>query len=502
MRAWLDRRFGAGESGLTMIEVLVASVVLVLGAAATFGVLGAATKNAQRAKASQVALDLAQEELERLHSIPYEDLAVEWKPDATSNPKDPNSRISGNLFALKRGNPNQAYFPVVVDAENGVSPESEFFTGDSEKGGITGTLYRYVVWRDDPSCTTEECEASEQDYKQIVVAVKPTRSVSQGGESGYVEVQSAVTAPPEEAEPTPEEKEEEEKEHEEEEKENENNGGGSGTDVTAQQFFLTDTACALGGTTVRQEITSDHLLHNTLGTCASGPQTGSAKLGAPDVLSLSGPPDLYPEDETLPSLHDYADDFYLEPTPDTDKGVQIRRDDTSGCHYNPTGVTNPESQVHRWVTDPLPKAFEMGGKVTLEFYTRTLNDALYTGTLCVFLFEREVISGEGEPLEEEDTMLIDTGSGNPYWTYEPEGNGYWPRNSWAKIRLTMEFQEAPRTIEKDHRLGVALSVDRANTPADAIPIMYDHPNYATRLEVDTETPLEVPGSEEEEEEGG
>ena len=496
MGAWLERRFGGGEAGLTMIEVLVASVVLVLGAGATFGVLGAATKNAQRAKASQVALDLAQEELERLHSIPYEDLAVNPMPTATSNPQDPNSRISGNLFALKRGNPNQAYFPVVVDEETGVSPESDFFTGDSEKGGITGTLYRYVVWRNDPSCTTEECEESEQDYKQIVVAVKPNRPVSQGGESGYVEVQSAVTAPPTEAEPTQEEKEEEEKEHEEEEKENEN-GGGSGTDVTAQQFFLTDTACALGGTTVRQEITSDHLLHNTLGTCAGGPQTGSAKLGAPDALSLAGPPDPYPEDETLPVLHDYADDFYLEPTPDTDKGVQIRRDDTSGCHYDPTGATNPESQVHRWVTDPLPKAFEMGGKVTLEFYTRTLNDALYTGTLCTYLFERQE-SGPAEAPVATDTMLIDTDTGNPYWTYEPEGNGYWPRNSWAKIRLTMEFQEAPRVVPANRRIGVALSVDRANTPADAIPIMYDHPNYATRIEVDTKTPLVVPGGGEEE----
>jgi hypothetical protein len=94
-------------------------------------------------------------------------------------------------------------------------------------------------------------------------------------------------------------------------------------------------------------------------------------------------------------------------------------------------------------------------------------------------------------------MLIGTGDGNPYWTYRPEGNGYWPRNYWAKIRLTMEFQEAPRVIPANRRLGVALSVDRANTPADAIPIMYDHPNYPTRLEVDTKTPLEGGATEEE-----
>lgn len=508
MRPRLDRHFGGGEAGLTLIEVLVASFVLVLGAAATFGVLGAATKNAQRAKSTQVALDLAQEELERLRTLPYDCeevpagescLAVNRMPEATSNPKDPNSRISGNLFALRRS-PLGAYFPVdVIEAEKGVDPESDFFTGDSENGGVRGTLYRYVVWRDDPSCSEEAC-AGTQDYKQIVVAVKPDRAVSQGGEAGYVEVQSAVTEPAlEEAEVSPEQKEQEEKEAEEEAEEEE--GPGNSSDVTAQQFFLSDTPCAASGETVRQEITADHLLHNTLGTCASGAQTGTT-VGAPDALLLAGPPDPFPEDEALPVLHDYADDFYLEPTPDTDKGVQIRRDDTSGCHYDPAGATNPESQVHRWVTDEMPKAYEARGKVTLEFYTRTLNDALYTGTLCVFLFEREEEEKEGQPVAT-DEKLIDTVTGNLYWAYQPEGNGYWPRNSWAKIRLTMRFQEAPRTIDEGHRLGVALSVDRANTPADAIPIMYDHPNYATRLEVDTKTPLDVVAEEEGgEEEGG
>jgi hypothetical protein len=48
----------------------------------------------------------------------------------------------------------------------------------------------------------------------------------------------------------------------------------------------------------------------------------------------------------------------------------------------------------------------------------------------------------------------------------------------------------PQAILKDQRLGVALTVDAGTTPADAIPVMYDHPNYPTRLEVDTTTPFE------------
>jgi hypothetical protein len=258
--------------------------------------------------------------------------------------------------------------------------------------------------------------------------------------------------------------------------------------VTAQQFFLTDMPCSATGTTIREEISGDHLLHNTLGTCASGPQTGTT-IGAPDALILGAPPDPDPEDETNPALYDYANDGYLEPTPDTDKGVQIRHDDTSGCNYSPTGTVHPEAQVHRWVADPFAADFKMNGKVTLEFYTRTLDDALYHGTLCVYLFDRHE-TGSGEETKATDALLNNKETSLGYWVYTPQGNGFWPRNAWTKVRLTMEFPGAPYTIPKGDRLGVALSVDPGNTDADAIPIMYDHPNYPTRLEVDTTTPTE------------
>jgi hypothetical protein len=470
MTVWLNKRLLSGsESGLTIIEVLVAAVVLVLGAAATFGVLAAATKNAQRAKSTQVALDLAQEEMERLHSVPYDSLAVNSHPKTSSSPLNPGFRVNGEEFALKRS-PVGGYGQLVIDEQKGVSPESQFFSGDTEHGGIRGKLYRYVVWRDDPTCPDSECPGPD-DYKQIVVAVQPDRAVSQGGESGYVEVQSQLTNPEAAENEPPDDEGDPEPD--------------PGPTVTAQQFYLSDTPCAASGQTTRVEPTSDHLLHNTLGTCASGLRNGPKDPGAPDALLSSDPPDPAPEDPSIPVLRDYSDDFYLEPTPDTDKGLQIRRDDTVGCNYDPTGTTNPESQIHRWVTDPMSSTFEMGGKVTLEFYTRTLNDELYPGTLCAYLFER---SETGNPPIATDERLTKKVDGTAYWTYE--GNPFWPRNVWTKVRLTMEFENAPHFIDIGHRLGVALSVERKGTPADAIPIMYDHPEYPTRIEVDSLTPLQ------------
>ena len=152
--------------------------------------------------------------------------------------------------------------------------------------------------------------------------------------------------------------------------------------------------------------------------------------------------------------------------------MQIRKDDTNGCHYVPTGTTNPESQIHRWVTDPMAENFVMTEKVTLEFYTRSLNNDFSTGRACVFLYKRHEA---GSPLVATDTMLTNTIGATAYWTYTPAKNNAWPQK-WERIRLQMTFNGAPYTIPAGDRLGVALSVERANTPADALAFMYDHPD--------------------------
>ncbi len=464
---------GDREAGFTIVEVLVAIVILVIGALTTFSLLSAANRNTDRAKESQVALDLAQQELEALHSLTNKELALIKTPPHSSDSLDPNYRVSSGKFAIIR-EPLGSYRKLVVnegevEGESGkvieggvVVPSESFQTGD-----VSGTIHRYVVWANDTACGST-CPTS-QDYKQIVVTIKLDTPGNQAGERGYVEAQSNFVDPTDSSEKDPA-------------------ANSKGELVTAQQFYLTDTPCSSSGTTERQEVTEDHHLHNTLGTCASGLQTGTT-LGAPDTLLLGGPPDPAPEDPNDPALYDYSDDTNLEPTPDTDKGVQLERDDTGGCHYVPTATTNPAYRVHRWVTDPMKSAFKMTEKATLEFYTRTLDDLLYKGKLCVYLYKRHEV---GTPPVATDTLLTNKNGGTAYWTYAPEGGGYWPKKEWAKVRLTMVFNEAPYTIAIGDRLGVALSVERNGTSAedDLIPVMYDNPSEATRIEVDTSTPIE------------
>lgn len=457
-------RLGHSEDGFTIAEVLVAILILAIGSMTTFSLLSAATRNAQRAEASQVALEFAEQELEFLRSMESEELALTASPPHSTNTFSPNNRVTNGTFALQRS-PLGSYRDLVVNGgslygggsvEGGtIAPGPTSFTS----GDVKGKVYRYIVWRNDEKCTEANCPG-KQDYKQIVVAVKLDSLGNEAGERGYYEVQSNFIDPRDNAEgdPTP---------------------NASGNVVTAQQFFLTDTPCSSTGTTARQEITANHLLHNTLGTCAEGPQTGTT-LGAPDALLDSAAPPVA-EEEELPPEYDYSNDTYLDTTPDTGTGVQIRKDDTPGCHFTPAGTSNPQSQVHRWVTDPMAEKFEMLEKATLQFYSESINKSSAPGMVCVFLYKWKE---GGSP-----ALLTNTNGGTGYWTYAPSKNGNWP-TEWEKIRLTMTFNGSPVTIEPGERLGLALSVERANTGGDALSFMYDHPARPARLEVDTSTPLE------------
>lgn len=458
------------EEGFTIVEVLVAILIVSIGAMATFTLLSSATRNAQRAKGYQVALEYAEQELELLRSKEPGELALTSAPPASTNPLNPNYRVNdGNgTFALSR-EPRSNYQSLVWEGRplygGGVVPPGTVSPGPTSfnSGDVSGKVYRYIVWRNDDTCG-DECPGP-QDYKQIVVVVKLDTPGNETSERGYAEVQSNFVDPTDSSKNDPV-------------------AGPDGKVVTAQQFFLTDTPCAAGGETAHQEITGNHLLHNTLGTCESGAQTETTP-GAPDALLLGLPPDPDPEDPAIPAEYDYANDSYLDTSPDTGTGVQIRSDDTSGCHYVPTGTTNPESQIHRWVTDPMAADFVMQEQATLEFYTKSLNNSSAEGRACVFLYQRHE---EGSPVVAKDTLLTNLEGGTPYWAYWPDENKNWPQ-VWTKVRLTMTFNGAPYTIPAGDRLGVALSVERAHTGAEALSFMYDHPDHPSRLEIDTSTPI-------------
>jgi prepilin-type N-terminal cleavage/methylation domain-containing protein len=472
------RAHPSDEHGFTIVEVLVAMFIVSIAAMVTFGLLTDATRNVERAKANQVAVEFAEQELERLRSEADENLAMTSPlPSRSTNPFNPNYRIRDDEFALAR-EPLGEYGMLAYNGSEiegiGTSKEGGFITKGTvvpsepfESGNVKGRIYRYVVWRNDAACGTS-CP-TQQDYKQIVVAVRVDSAPNDPAQHGYFEVQSKFINPKRNSDTDPPKNKQ-------------------GNYTTAQQFYLSDTPCAASGETVRVEATADHLLHNTLGVCSNGLKTGNKEPGAPDALTLSPPAP--PAEPAVAALHDFASDVYLEPNPDTDKGLQIPRSTSTNCNsFTPTGTEHPESLVHRWVSDKMTANFEISGKVTLEIYSRTINNQPYSGGLCIYLFKREEPAGKFT-----DTRLKNLLGSTEYWLYAPPG--YWPLSEaqppleWKRVRVTMELSKTPETIPKDGRLGIALSVDPARTNASAIPIMYDFPTMASRLEVDTSTPLE------------
>src|SRR6185503_10746390 len=157
------------DEGFTLVEVLIAVVVMSFGVAATMRVFGAAGRTTVRAQQHEVGVQRAQAELDRLAALAYGELALTSTPPSSSDPKNPGNRVSGGNFAV-RGDLSEA---LVMAAEPGntakVEPGPQPFAVGPAGATITGSLYRYVTWRDE-SCPLNLCDGA-QNTKRVIVGV-------------------------------------------------------------------------------------------------------------------------------------------------------------------------------------------------------------------------------------------------------------------------------------------------------------------------------------------
>jgi type II secretory pathway pseudopilin PulG len=451
------------EAGFTLAEVVIAMMILMIGTLAVLQIFDASTRSAFRAEQSQAAINVAQREIEEIHNLDYDSVAMTSTPTFMSDPNDPRNRIDGTRFDASD---NGALFEMVRDGgsldEGGtvsggaVNPGPEEF----ESGDVTGTISRFVVWRNDPTCDPSVC-AGSQDLKRVIVAVK-LDDVAVSYDRPYIEVQSDFIDPDASF----------------------SSDLPTGNEVNVPQtFWLTDTTC---DQTSRQPIDTSggdlpaegHALHNTLGACVQGLQTG-VDPGAPDLLDVEPPPDEEPNGPSLPLAYDYATD--LEPEPDNDRGLQITRQNGDGCSFSGGTGADPHQKVHRWVTKRIQSfpvtSFEMTGSATVGLYLRTLGSAQHAVRVCTYLFRRtsETTSGStttwSDVTIDDDSFLVSNLTGD----------------SWQLEEFNLSFPAT--TIGLDDRLGFAISIERNGTPADTVQVLYDHPEQDGRLEVITSTPL-------------
>ena len=422
------RRRVAAQDGFTVVEILVASLIFAAGALAILQVLDVSARNAFRAEQGQVGINVAQRELEKLRQLDYEEVALTTTPAYQSDPKDPRNRISGTNFALNPNGTNPAEMAIKnVNGQTGgsISPGPTDFT----LGDVTGKIWRFVVWQDEPGCIAV-CPGTH-DYKRVIVVVKIDDQVI-SYDRPYQEVQSDITDP--------------------ESSLTSGGGSGGGALITAEQFFLSDTPCSTSSSDPpRQDITSDHPTHDTLSSCQA------ASTGKPDALLAEQAPDPAPDDPGNPALFDYANE--LEPAAGNgDNGLQMLRQDSNGCNPSPGGG-NAKKQIHRWVTRPLPVTFIATGSATLELYTRTIDDVNIPGAICIYLFKRATVAGvdirTAIPLTGVSSVVPDPFGFSCTTVSTPAvgkcSTAIWPRTAWGRARFNLNF--APNTqLQPNERL--------------------------------------------------
>jgi hypothetical protein len=450
MRVVGDRaaRRVTGEDGLTVVEVIVAGMILVVGSLGVLGMVDAATRNTFRVEQSQVVANVLQREMEEIKGLPYEEVALTTLPTHASNEADPNWRVEGTAFYTNR-NGTGGLKPLVYGGS--VAPGPESFEVDDVKGSI----YRYVVW--DKDCSPIWlCEGGEF-RKRIIVAVRLDTTAS-GGVRRYQEVQGQMVDP--EAEPS----------------ENPGPAPGGGT-ATPWLLWLTDATCDRSEPKMPLERAEegDHVGHNTRGTCATGPKSGNAP-GAPDLLWPEAPP---LSDET--PVYDYAIDVEPLGSPDHDKGLQLLVGKDCGAMPATMIATSPDSdpatfqKLHKWVTPPIPDAvtdLTLTGDATLSLWTQSIEGGVYAAQICAYLFVREAGA---------DVALLRPLDSLPYFTYS---GSPWPSSGWAQITVSLDFKSPTGgqvALAQGSRLGLAISVDDGS--GSGIQTLYDEPSFDSRIQL-------------------
>ena len=457
-----SRRSIRSESGFTIVEVMVAALILVIGAAALMTALAGARKATYRGEQSQVANDIAQREMEALRATPYTKLAMTSAPGHSTDQSDPRYRVSSGNFALGRDGSNPA--PMVVNggtlvkggtvSGGTVNPGPQPFTS----GDVSGTIQRFVVWQNDPRCQDLLCPGS-QDFKRAVVIVTLDATAS-GGVRQYVELQSDAINPTDSVGSNP-------------------NLPQLGTPTVAQQFWLSDRRCEQYTEPARTatNVASNHPTRDTRGlNCLD------TTADRPDALLTSAPDELLDIVDNL----DYATD--LEPTPpDADAGLQLDLPAADGCNLLP--ASRPANQEHFWVSQPVNKngSYVLKGGTTLKLFTRTINDVQVSGKLCVVVFVRTQRYTDATTTvpTTTDVQLAAGSVSKPNWA----------SGEWEELTIPMQFtpstipQVSP-TFPKDYkRIGVVIGLDKQGGASNQFQFQYDTVRFDSRLEVETTTPI-------------
>ena len=203
MNSPATRRRLAEEGGFTIVEVLVAALILTITALAIATLMNSATHNTFRSEQDQVVVNRLQDEMERIRQLPFNQVALMAKPTSSGQTSDPGVRVSadGTHFDLNRNGTNTkllAYAGVDTDWQAngmrgtgqpvcGVNPGPEPF----QSGDVTGKIHRYIAYPGVPA----NCPGCSADYLKRIIVIIRVDTTPAGGTHVYQEIQSNVSNP-------------------------------------------------------------------------------------------------------------------------------------------------------------------------------------------------------------------------------------------------------------------------------------------------------------------
>jgi Tfp pilus assembly protein PilV len=203
----------AGEAGFTLIELMVAALILIIGIFGLITSVDSSRKLSDVSEREAIAGQVADRELERATTLPYDSIALSTTaPSNSGATADDNVRwnvylTSSSLLPQPSGGANCASASAATAASTSPNNETTCIvacptaatTGCSAVGMVpaitnvsvptaSGTrvalkVYRYVTWVNDTACGAG-CpnlakSAFRGDYKRVTIAVQPVqRSVS------------------------------------------------------------------------------------------------------------------------------------------------------------------------------------------------------------------------------------------------------------------------------------------------------------------------------------
>jgi hypothetical protein len=438
-----------------MVELLVTITMLAFVALAAGAVLASGSRSASASETRQNLAHRAQQEVERLASLPYETLAHPSAPAAGS------ADSASPLYWYDATNAAYRWDRAAGGAATAEKLAVSALKGTVEiqrswaDGRASGQLFAFVTWVTDPRCGSG-CPAS-QNYKRVTVAA----TAGSGAAKVPAVFVSTIVADPH-ALPAGKIV-------------NGNANPLADPSITCRNASGATVACtaSVGSTNVNEWYLSDtpatasyapptasHPTHPTVapvGTCTSSVTTGCP---IPDLLSTEAPPSTVPEAPLL--------DYSTEAAAVVHDGGRVLTRDVS-CSAAPSSADNAKGGL--WVTAPLPAATVLTGAGGMTLFTHAAGGVTATVTLCLAIYD---VGGSISNLVATPPVRL----GVVAYTV-----AQWPTTP-TPVSFSFDFLTSGTiSLAAGHRVGARLWVD-ASAGAD-IAALYDHPSFATVLQLNS-----------------